>query len=198
MLWQTLFKPTVESAAREVAVEEVEDVAEDVAAVDEKVDEAAVADQVEAEQTEEEIAALEETAGASGEGSGALSNVFNESTSPANFRLSVDVAAGAAGNAAAPTLSADTTFALTDVILQNPRGDLGILSIQLGGVPIIESTLANFRDLDFHFVAPYVADSSTPLSIVVECDAVQIPADGGCSPAVSFSGFQTVSTPVGG
>jgi hypothetical protein len=94
VLWQTLFKPTIESAAREVAVEEVEDVAEEVTAVDEKVDDAAVADQVEAEQTDDEIAALEETAGASGDGAGALSNVFNESTAPANFRLSVDVAAG--------------------------------------------------------------------------------------------------------
>lgn len=198
VLWQTLFKPTIESAAREVAVEEVEDVEEEVAALDEKVDDAAVAEAVEAEQTDAEIAAIEETVSGEGAGSGALDNVFNETTSPSNFRLAVSAAPGAVATTPAAALPADTTFAVTDVILQNPRGDIGIISIQLGGVPIIESSLGSFRDLDFHFVAPYVSDSATPLSVVVECDAVQIPADGGCSPAVSFSGYETTKIPVGG
>jgi hypothetical protein len=198
ILWQTLFKPTIESAAREIAVEEVAEVEEELAAVNDKVDDAAVADAVESAQTDDEIAALEETVTGDGAGAGALDNVFNETTAPANFRLAVSAAPGAVGTTPAAGLAAETTFALTDVILQNPRGDLGIISIQLGGVPIIESTLGSFRDLDFHFVAPYVSDSSTPLSVVVECDAVQIPADGGCSPAVSFSGFETTTTPAGG
>ncbi len=198
ILWQTLFKPTIESAAREIAVDEVAEVQDELAAIDDKVDAAAVADAVENQQTDDEIAALEETVADDGAGSGALGNVFNETTEPSNFRLAVTAAPGAVGTTPSAGLAADTTFTLTDVILQNPRGDLGIISIQLGGVPIIESTLGSFRDLDFHFVAPFVSDSSTPLSVVVECDAVQIPADGGCSPAVSFSGFETTSTPAGG
>ncbi len=198
VLWQTLFKPTIESAAREVAVDEVAAVEEELAAVEEKVDEAAIAEAVKSQQTEDDIAALEETVSSDGAGSGALDNVFNETTAPSNFRLSVSAAPGAVATTPSATLAANTTFALTDVILQNPRGDLGIISIQLGGVPIIESTLGSFRDLDFHFVAPYVSTSSTPLSVVVECDAVQIPADGGCSPAVSFSGFETTTTPAEG
>ncbi len=199
VLWQTLFKSTIESAARETALEETEAIEADVAAIDEKVDEAAVADAAQKQQTAEDIATLEEqNAGAETSG-GALGNVFNETTEPANFRLSVSAAPGASATTLASTLPAGTTFALTDVILQNPRGDNGIISVQLGGVPIIESSLGNFRDLDFHFVAPYVSDGSSPLSVVVECDLVQIPADGGCSPAVSFSGFETVSTaPAGG
>ena len=198
VLWQTLFKPTIESAAREVAVDEVAEVQDDLAAIDEKVDDAAAAGAAESQQTDDEIAALEDAGAGGGAGSGALDNVFNETTTPANFRLSVIADPGAVGTTPSTVLPAETTFALTDVILQNPRGDIGIISIQLGGVPIIESTLGSFRDLDFHFVAPYVSTSSTPLSVVVECDAVQIPADGGCSPAVSFSGFQTTTTPADG
>lgn len=198
VLWQTLFKPTIESAAREVALEETAELEEEVAALDEKVDTAAAAGEVQAAATAEDIAALEEaTSGGGGSSGGALDNTFNETTEPANFRLAVSAAPGAVATTSAAALPADTTFAVTDVILQNPRGDLGIISVQLGGVPIIESALDNFRDLDFHFVAPYVADSTTPLSVVVECAAVQIPADGGCSPAVSFSGFETVTTTTG-
>lgn len=193
ILWHTLFKPTIESAAREVALEETAALAEEVAAVDEKVDEATAAGEAQAAAAAEDIADLaEQAAGTTG---GALDSTFNETTKPSNFRIAVSAAPGAVATTSAAALPTNATFALTDVILQNPRGDFGIISVQIGGVPIIESSLDNFRDLDFHFVAPYVADSSAPLSVVVECAAVQIPADGGCSPAVSFSGFETVVTP---
>jgi len=125
-----------------------------------------------------------------------LSNVFNETTEPSNFRLSVDSTVGQLGaEAAQAAVGANQTFALTDLVLQNPSGDQGRIRVLINGTTILESALQNFRDLDFHFVAPYVVPAGQAISIQVDCDATQIPDPTlGCSDAVSFSGFTTTVT----
>jgi hypothetical protein len=198
LLWKTLVKPTVESAARAVAVEKVEEVAAEVATVEDAVEEA----QGEVAKLEEAVDAAGsgsaggesgEDAGAEGSGGGALDNVFNDSTSPTNFRLAVVAGPGESASTLAATLAADTSLAVTDMVLQNPGGDSGTLAIQVAGEPIIETSLENFRTLDFHFVAPYIVDTSTPLSIVVLCDTAEAGQVEPCEAAVSFSGYQTVT-----
>jgi hypothetical protein len=83
-------------------------------------------------------------------------------------------------------------FSLTDVVLQNPNGDAGSLRVKRGDEVLFESALENFRDLDFHFVAPYIV-AGQPLRIEVTCRN----AEGGqpCRPAVSFGGFLAGGAP---
>jgi hypothetical protein len=206
ILWKTLLKPTVESAARDVAIEEVAPVSSAVAAIAPEVSEAATQASEAAGAAEEAAGAAEEAAGAAedaaaagggdgGGGGGALGNVFNETTEPTNFRLSVGADVGQTNNAQGAPVGANQTFALTDLILQNPSGDQGNIRVLINGVPILESALQNFRDLDFHFVAPYVVPAGQNVSIEVDCSATQIPDPvAPCADAVSFSGFTTTVT----
>ena len=76
---------------------------------------------------------------------------------------------------------------ITDLVLQNPRGDTGYLQLMLGGNVVLEEGLANFRDLDYHYVVPLHAGPGEPVTIAVSCQA---PGGGAtrCTPSVSFSG----------
>jgi hypothetical protein len=205
IIWKTLLKPQVESAARDVAVEEVAPVSSAVAAIAPDVSQAATqasqaagAAQEAASQASVAAAAADDAASGAaaggGGGGGALDNVFNETTEPGNFRLTVDTNVGATNNSAAPANADNVSFALTDLILQNPSGDIGRIRVVIAGKPILESALENFRDLDFHFVAPYVVKPTEAISIEVDCAADQIVPGDPCSDAVSFSGFTTTVT----
>jgi hypothetical protein len=192
-----------------VAVEEVAPVSSAVAAIAPEVSEAATQASEAAGAAEEAAGAAEEAAGAAeeaaaggggdgggGGGGGALGNVFNETTEPTHFRLTVDTGVGATNSAAGAPNGANQTFALTDLILQNPSGDIGRIRVLIAGTPILESALENFRDLDFHFVAPYVVNAGESISIEVDCAADQIVPGDPCSDAVSFAGFTTTVTEV--
>jgi hypothetical protein len=206
ILWKTLLKPQVESAARDAAVEEVAPVSSAVAAIASDVTEAQTQASVAAGAAEEAAGAAQDAAasasdaaaapGGGGGGGGALGNVFNETTEPTNFRLAIDTPVGGVNNPVAQApVGPGQTFALTDLVLQNPSGDQGRIRVLINGVTILESALQNFRDLDFHFVAPYVVPEGQSISIAVDCDATQIPnPTDPCSDAVSFNGFTTTVT----
>jgi hypothetical protein len=74
-----------------------------------------------------------------------------------------------------------------DLVLQNPRGDTGFLRIRLGDDIVLETGLANFRDLDYHYVNPLHVAGGVPVVVEVNCGA---PGAGAprCTPSVSFSG----------
>ncbi|MGH9042390.1 MAG: hypothetical protein ACRDZ3_19405 [Acidimicrobiia bacterium] len=83
---------------------------------------------------------------------------------------------------------------LTDVVLQNPAGDAGDLEIRRGDAVILRVNLANFRDLDYHFVSPLTFRENQELVMAVSCAN---PAEGPrCAPASYFAGF-TAATPTG-
>ncbi len=76
---------------------------------------------------------------------------------------------------------------ISDLVLQNPRGDTGYLRLMVGNNVILEEGLANFRDLDYHYVVPLHADPDEPVVVAVSC---QTPGAGAaqCTPSVSLSG----------
>ena len=144
--------------------------------------------------------------GAGGAGGNATANngqVLNGGTAT-DFRIEADTTI-TAGNATSfttfkqsPVQPANTTLAITDIILQNPFGDSGLLRIQRGssGDILFEIGLANFRDLDYHFVQALVFSPDQPLEVSVNCQATTAgPNDGKCHPAVSFSGRLITNTP---
>ncbi len=189
ILWKTLLKPSVESAAREVAIEEVAPVSSAVEELEPAVEEAAA----EAEQASEQAAQAEEAAagGGGGGGGGALGNVINETSIPENFRLSATANVGTTVAAAGEVYPADTTFAITDIVLQNPRSDIGIIRVKIGDDIENESALESFPTLDFHYVAPLLVQPGESISIEIDCAPDQILAADPCDIAASFSGFRT-------
>jgi hypothetical protein len=87
---------------------------------------------------------------------------------PIDFRLEVDPAGGNVEQAAA-TVDAGTIVSITDVVLQNPTGAVGTVSLRRGDDVLLQSELANFRDFDLHFVAPLRFGDDVEIVLDVEC-----------------------------
>lgn len=77
---------------------------------------------------------------------------------------------------------------LTDIVLQNPQGDSGRLEVRRDGDVLLTLALQNFRDIDYHFVAPILFGEGSSLQLSLVCDAVTAPATS-CRPSGSFVGF---------
>lgn len=78
-----------------------------------------------------------------------------------------------------------STLNVSDLVLQNPMGDSGILQVRAGGTALLEFGLDNFRNLDLHYVQPLAFTTQAPLVLAVEC--LNTTATN-CTAAVSFSG----------
>ncbi len=88
------------------------------------------------------------------------------------------------GNGTAPyTVPAGHTLQLTDIVLENPNGDAGSLIIARSGTVLLQLSMANFRDLDYHFVAPMVFGPGTQLQLITAG------CTNACSPGAYFSGY---------
>jgi hypothetical protein len=106
---------------------------------------------------------------------------------PVDFRLQVEPTGGNTEQDAA-TVESDTIVSITDVVFQNPTGAVGTVSLLRGDEVLLLSELANFRDFDLHFVAPYQFDDADEIVLSVEC---RTPGAGAstCPVAASLVGF---------
>ncbi|MEM9040741.1 MAG: hypothetical protein AAGD33_12665 [Actinomycetota bacterium] len=79
-------------------------------------------------------------------------------------------------------------LSITDVIIQNPGGAVGTVQIVRGDEVLLSSNLANFRDLEFHLVAPFRFESDTRVALAIGCTE---PAPGSttCDVAATILGF---------
>jgi hypothetical protein len=88
------------------------------------------------------------------------------------------------------TPPADKTLLITDIVLQNPRGDAGTVRVvrDANGTRsvLLEVGLANFRDLDRHYVEPLRFKPGERVVVQVSCQNPD--GRGNCRPAVSFAG----------
>jgi hypothetical protein len=200
VLWFTLVKPTVQTAAREAGKQQAkEENAAMMAQVDQAQDKAATAE-TKAAEAEKKVDQMAENGGPGGGGGrGATEGPNGEditSGQAVDFRITTDADAQNDPDefdkfdAPDGVVPADKTLVITDIILQNPRGDAGTLQIKRGDDVLYETGLANFRDLDFHFLEPLVFSPDKPLTIDVSCQlpGAPEPATGKCRPSVSFSG----------
>jgi hypothetical protein len=106
---------------------------------------------------------------------------------PLDFRLATTAPPGGS-NSQSFQVPSDLRFALTDIVLQNPNGDTGRLRILRDSDVLLETALENFRDLDYHFVSPFLFGSGQNVTLQLTC----LTAGGGgaeCGAAASFSGF---------
>jgi hypothetical protein len=116
-------------------------------------------------------------------------------TTPAGPVLPAPVAFARELNTGAKTLTAGThqLYSVTDLVLQNPNGDTGALTITRGGNTLISTRMENFRDYDLHFVTAITVGSGQSLSISVTCDKPGGGA-GSCTPAVLVSGMSRTTS----
>ncbi|MFE2410236.1 hypothetical protein ACFXDE_18050 [Kitasatospora sp. NPDC059408] len=84
------------------------------------------------------------------------------------------------------------TLRLTDLVLENPQGDAGTITIAVGDAPLLAPALENFREQDFHWGSPILVGEKQKLTVTVTCRQVGLPASGPapatCSAAALLSG----------
>ncbi|HSS08853.1 MAG TPA: hypothetical protein VLL25_03155 [Acidimicrobiales bacterium] len=189
ILWFTVFKPTIKSTAKDAVKAPVTD-------LNKRLDAAGIPPVGTTTTTK--------PGGGAGSGSGAGTSSGGTGTSgggtgtsgggalsgtPTDFRVAPGNAPPAGTDTASHAIPAGQAFSLTDLVLENPNGDTGTITIMRGAETLFSSALQNFRDLDFHFVAPYVFTGPNSFTVVVTCTT---PGSGAprCTPAVSAAGFQ--------
>lgn len=106
---------------------------------------------------------------------------------PADLRLNASAPAGGTANESF-TVAADRVLSVTDVVFQNPDGAVGRVALVRSGEVLLESQLANFRDLDLHFVAPFRFDGSDTVELTLECETPG-PSSTDCNVGASIVGF---------
>lgn len=174
ILWLTLLKPTVKSAAKDAAREE------------QAAQAAKQAEQAgkQADKTPAAAEALQPgtpspTPPAAAGGGGVTPAPVAVPRQALDGRLAIP-------NPTAYTVPAKKVLQLTDLVLQNPTGAAGTLRIRRDGTDLLVVALDNFRDLDYHFVAPLVFTAGQKLELIAQC-APSPPAPA-CSPGLYYVG----------
>lgn len=162
-LWFTLLKPTIESQAKEAAEEAAAD-AEKAAGEAKKNAEAANGAATNAQKSADKA---DQIAGEKPPPKVILTDVSR--------RLHVDPLGGGGTDAQNYDIAGDGVYRLTDVVLSNPQGDFGRAVLVVDGEVQMDVALENFRDLDFHFVSPIVANER--IRLVVTCRTPGTPPD---------------------
>jgi hypothetical protein len=188
LLWFLVLKPTVTSAAEEAVADDVE-----------KAEEQAAAAKEQAAAANESAGSAQQAAGQVEEASGKIDDVVGGIINP---KVTTTVTPLAERLTAAPengqdatdffTVPEQQTVQITDIVLNNPQGDFGLVEVSIGGEPLFEMALENFRDIDYHFVTPLRADAGDDLSMRVQCvEAGRPPRQerpDGCDVAMFFGG----------
>jgi len=193
IMWMTLLRPRVQSTARKAVAKPL---AQTNAAVND------IGARVGADpQLPTNEQAIEDLAGAGGGGAGGGGGTTATTAAPAVPRGSgaaaittelgnpTDRRLQVAGTGTATDgfrIDGGKVFSLTDLVFQNPAGDSGTVTLLRGRDVLFLDSLANFRSVDYHFVAPVVFDENVEVTLRVEC------ANAGgraCSVAAYLVGF---------
>ncbi|GGK23178.1 hypothetical protein GCM10010124_14630 [Pilimelia terevasa] len=150
-LWAFVLRPAVESTAREAAAEPARQA---------RVQAADAAAQAARAEGKAEDAAQQAAAGSGGRPPAA--------PRPLRQRLASVTALGAT-TLQTYTVPSRTTVSLTDLVIQNPQGDLGRVDVIAAGETMLTLSLANFRDLDYHFVSPVAVAAAQTVQLRVVC-----------------------------
>jgi type II secretory pathway pseudopilin PulG len=190
-LWYTVIRPEVQSTARQAVERETDKLAETIAsAQSQAASAAAAADEA------KEAAGI----GPGGPGAGGTTEPTPTTTpeprgpaeaafapSATDLRITTETDPGTPGEFTTFTSEPpeDKLVWVSDMVLQNPRGDSGILQVRRGEDVLFEVGLDNFRDLDYHFIQPVRFSQDEAIVVAVDC---RNPGTTACTPAVYFTG----------
>jgi hypothetical protein len=84
------------------------------------------------------------------------------------------------------TAQANHALALTDLVMQNPAGDQGTLTLSRAGQVLFSEQLADFREYDLHFITAIMVTAGQKFSFAVSCTN---PKGKACTPVVLITGL---------
>jgi hypothetical protein len=98
--------------------------------------------------------------------------------------LTVNGGAQAAGNGTRLvfTVPNGRSLQVTDLLVENSAGDTGNLALARNGQSVMEWSMANFRDLDYHWITPTVFGPGSQMQLVVSG------CSGACTPGIYYAG----------
>ncbi|QSS91958.1 hypothetical protein [Streptomyces sp. M54] len=104
-----------------------------------------------------------------------------------------DAVGGGANTGTALTVPAGQTFQLTDIVVQNPQGDAGTVTVTAGeDTRVLSLGLENFRDSDYHFVTPILVPAGGKVTMTIDCrrigKPVGAPAPSRCATSMFLGG----------
>ena len=76
------------------------------------------------------------------------------------------------------TVPPGKTFRITDILLANPQGDEGLLTVVFGPQTITRIALETFRNQDYHWVTPIDVPAGATVDATVTCAKPGTPASG--------------------
>jgi hypothetical protein len=164
--WFLLLKPAVTSAAEEAVEQPLTQISQRADDAKQKADKAA--DTAEQART---ASGGNAPANAATPGPVAATPARAAGTVPVTVRLQTSLAASSTPGTNSFTVPARTTLVVTDLVLQNPQGDTGRVDVVVDGTTILTLSLANFRDLDYHFVSPIQVPAGKTLAIRTTCQS---------------------------
>jgi len=130
-------------------------------------------------------AAAAASSSAAAKSAAAAASASREANRAASALISSNVSPGDTQRYAYDIIKPSTSLSVSDIFLQNPQADVGILEIDAGTSPLFRFNLQNFRNLDKSFVQSLTFTKDKPLTLVVSC---QNPGTIKCTPGLSFSG----------
>jgi hypothetical protein len=190
VLWFALLQPSIKSAAHDAATQQASAVA-------------ANADQAKkAAQQANDAASAAAAGGGAGAGAGAgagsspTAGPVADPTAlnqPAVVRIQADAAPRSDGgfNTFTSNGQSNKPLDLTDLALQNPAADSGVIELRRNGQLLLRLSLDNFRDYSDHYVVPIRFNKGETLTFAVSC---KTPGSGNkhCTPGVTVSGRTTI------
>ncbi|MGI5216110.1 COG1470 family protein [Plantactinospora sp. CA-290183] len=185
-LWFGLLRPAIRSAAEDAAEAQVSPA---VAAAAQAKEQAARAEQKADEAGGPSPGAAGPDATGGGDGPGAAGAEPVPLTRPFDFRIPASAAPRTSGfDFFTSSQRGDRPLDVTDIQLQNPAGDTGILRLLRDDAVIFEFGLENFRDYDNHFVVPLRFGADEELRVAVRCRNA---GSKRCTSSVTVSGKTT-------
>ena len=103
-----------------------------------------------------------------------------------DFRITTTAAPGPEFEVFSEPVPEKKVLWISDIVLQNPNGDTGILEIRRGETVLFEFGLENFRDLDYHLIQP-VNFAEDDVVVAIRCRN----ETSACTPSVYFAGLVT-------
>jgi hypothetical protein len=97
---------------------------------------------------------------------------------------SLNGTAQAAGNGTKVVFNVPTgrSLQITDLLVENSAGDTGNLTLARSGTTVMQWSMANFRDLDYHWITPTVFGPGTQMQLIVSG------CTGACTPGLYYAG----------
>lgn len=170
ILWFTLLKPQIKSAAKQE--------------VKNQLAQAGLSSSTTPSSPSSGGGGTSGSTGSSGTSSATGGSTSSAAPAPSTGAITINRSATANGNGSQVLYTVPSGFNLeiTDVLVQNAAGDNGTIALAKGGSTLMQWSMADFRDLDYHWISPTIfGPGSTVVMQVSGCTNA-------CHPGIYYAG----------